>query len=62
MSVELNAEQLKFLLSTAKKYDALLDVVNKMQEILGKKSISKLIGKKDTNELFKLYEAYLTIE
>lgn len=62
MSEELTVEQLRFLISTTKKYNALLDLVNKMQEILLKKSIAKRVSKKDVKELYELQFKYLSIE
>lgn len=62
MSEELTLEQLKALVSNTKKYNALLDVVNKMHQILSKKSIAKKISKKDKEELLETYTNYLSIE
>lgn len=62
MAEELTVEQLRFLISNTKKYNALLDVVNKMQEIISKKSVARNISKKDREELMVTYTNYLDIE
>lgn len=61
MGKELTLDEVKMLVKTVKKYDALLDVVNKFQEIFQKKSIAKLISKKDHKELFDLYNKFIEL-
>lgn len=47
--------------TTVKKYNALIDITKKYQEILNKKSISRLVSSKNKQEIIKLIDGYLSI-
>ena len=54
-------EWYKDYLITVKKYNALVDIARKYQEIIGKKSIQRLISKKNVKEIVSLIDKYLQV-
>lgn len=54
-------EWYKDYLTIAKKYNALIDITRKYQEIIGKKSIQRLISKKNAKEIVSLIDKYLQV-
>lgn len=54
-------EWYKDYLVTVERYNALIDIARKYQEIIGKKSIQRLISKKNAKEIVSLIDKYLQV-